>query len=96
MVACLSAAMSGSTDPGKQVIPSARRILEKSEALQTAINRSSGYTTIGGEQRLVWKPDIERIERVVVKNARGQPPSFRAARAAAKIISLSVEGEDVW
>jgi hypothetical protein len=25
-----------------------------------------------------------------------QPPSFRAARAAAKIISLSVEGEDVW
>ena len=71
MVACLSAAMSGSTDPGKQVIPSARRILEKSEALQTAINRSSGYTTIGGEQRLVWKPDIERIERVVVKNARG-------------------------
>jgi hypothetical protein len=62
MVACLSAAMSGSTDPGKQVIPSARRILEKSDALQTAINRSSGY--------LVWKPDIERIERVVVKNAR--------------------------
>lgn len=71
MVACLSAAMSGSTDPGKQIIPSARRILEKSEPLQTAINRSSSYTTIGGEQRLVWKPDLARIERVVVKNARG-------------------------
>jgi hypothetical protein len=71
MVACLSAAMSRTTEPAKQIIPSARRILEKSEPLQTEINRSSGYTTIGGEQRLVWKPDLERIERVVVKNARG-------------------------
>jgi hypothetical protein len=70
-VACLSAAMSGTAEPRKQIIPSARRILEKSVPLQTAINRSSGYTTIGGEQRLVWKPDLERIERVVVKNARG-------------------------
>jgi hypothetical protein len=26
---------------------------------------------IGGEQRMVWKPDMERIERVIVKNARG-------------------------
>jgi hypothetical protein len=63
--------MSGTTEPGKQIIPSACRILEKSAALQTAINRSSSYTTIGGEQRLVWKPDMARIERVVVKNARG-------------------------
>ncbi|TQF25832.1 hypothetical protein UNPF46_36005 [Bradyrhizobium sp. UNPF46] len=71
MVASLSAAITGTTDPTKQVIPSARRILEKSEALQTAIKRSSSYTTIGGDRRLVWKPDIERIKRVVVKNARG-------------------------
>lgn len=55
--------------------------------MQTAINRSSGYTTIGGEQRLVWKPDLERIERVVVKNARGHaffeigdPPAGLRAR----------------
>jgi hypothetical protein len=71
MVACLSAAISGTTDPAKQIIPSAKRILEKSEPLQVQINRSSSYTTIGGERRLVWKPDLERIERVVVKNARG-------------------------
>jgi hypothetical protein len=36
-----------------------------------AINQSSSYTTVGGEQRMVWKPDVARIERVVVKNARG-------------------------
>lgn len=71
MVAFLSATMSGTTDPTKQTIPSARRILEKSQALQVAINRTSSYSTIGGEQRMVWKPDMERIERVVVKNARG-------------------------
>lgn len=71
MVAYLSSALSGTTDPAKQVIPSARRILQKSEPLRTAINRSSSYTTIGGDERLVWKPDLERIKRVVVKNARG-------------------------
>ncbi|WP_157839382.1 hypothetical protein [Bradyrhizobium diazoefficiens] len=71
MVAFLSATMSGTTDPTKQIIPSARRILEKSEALQAAINRACSYKTIGGEQRMVWKPDMARIERVVVKNARG-------------------------
>ncbi len=70
MVAFLSATMSGSAEPSKQIIPSARRIFEKSEALQAAISRSSSYTTIGGEERMVWKPDMDRIERVVVKNAR--------------------------
>jgi hypothetical protein len=71
MIALLSTALSGTTDPAKQIIPSARRILEKSVPLQERIKRSSSYTTIGGEQRLVWKPDLERIGKVVVKNARG-------------------------
>jgi hypothetical protein len=71
MVAFLNAAMSGTTDPSKQIIPSARRILEKSEALQAPINQSSSYATISGKQRMVWQPDIVLIERVVVKNARG-------------------------
>ncbi|KZD25510.1 hypothetical protein A4A58_03605 [Tardiphaga robiniae] len=71
MVASLSSAISGTTAPEKQIIPSARRILAKSEHLQALIQRSSSYTTIAGESRLVWKPDIERIQRVVVKNARG-------------------------
>jgi hypothetical protein len=83
MVAYLSSALSGTTDPAKQVIPSARRILQKSEPLRTAINRSSSYTTIGGDERLVWKPDLERIKRVVVKNARGHALSRWASRRCA-------------
>ena len=71
MVACLSAALSGTTNPEKQVIPSARRILEKSEPLQAQINQSCTYATMGGERRLVWKPELERIRRIAVKNARG-------------------------
>jgi hypothetical protein len=29
------------------------------------------FQTIGGETRIVWQPDMERINRVVLKNARG-------------------------
>lgn len=71
MVAFLSSAMAGTTDPEKQVIPSAKRILEKSQPLRAEITRCASYTTIGGEERLVWKPDIERVKNVVIKNARG-------------------------
>ncbi|MDO9443545.1 MAG: hypothetical protein Q7T73_21905 [Beijerinckiaceae bacterium] len=46
MVASLSSAISGTTAPEKQIIPSARRILAKSEHLQALIQRSSSYTTI--------------------------------------------------
>ena len=71
MVACLSAALSGTTDPEKQLIPSAARILTKSVPLQQQIVRSSEYMTIGGERRLVWRPDLDRVNRIVLKNARG-------------------------
>lgn len=29
------------------------------------------YVTMGGETRLLWEPDMDRIRRVVLKNARG-------------------------
>jgi hypothetical protein len=40
--------------------------------LRARIERSrTEYVTLGGETRILWKPDSERIERVVLKNARG-------------------------
>jgi hypothetical protein len=70
MVASLSCALSGTTDPSEQMIPSAARILAKSPSLRQQIDRSCSYTTIGGKRRTVWNPDLKRIERVVVKKAR--------------------------
>lgn len=71
-VTFLSCVLSGSTAPEQQSNASAARALATSPALRALIERSrTEYTTVGGEARLLWKPDTERINRVVVKNARG-------------------------
>lgn len=71
-VAFLSAAVSGTTDPSRQVHPVAGRILEKQASLRARIDRAARrYTTQGGEERVLWEPEKDRIERVVLKNARG-------------------------
>ncbi len=72
LAAFLGAVLTGTTDPTAQSSPSARRILATNEKLRTRIDRSKiSYTTIGGETRIVWKPEIARVNNVVVKNARG-------------------------
>lgn len=71
-VAFLSAAISGSTDPDKQLHPRAVDIFRTQSALRARIEKSARrYTTQGGDERVLWVPDNTRIERVVVKNARG-------------------------
>lgn len=71
-VTFLSCVLSGSTDPEKQDNPSAARALAESPALRTMIERAkTEYQTLGGDTRTVWKPDMERILRVILKNARG-------------------------
>ena len=71
-VALLSSVLAGSTDPEKQPNASAARSLTESPALRACIERSrTEYMTLGGETRILWKPDMHRIERVVLKNARG-------------------------
>jgi hypothetical protein len=68
----LGSTLVGSTDPHAQVIPAGRRILEKNAKLRGRIERSkTTYDTLGGETRLIWRPENDRIERVIVKNARG-------------------------
>ena len=68
----LSSVLSGSTDPQSQRIPSAARILKRNNMLSARIHesRSEGLPLVG-DVGIVWKPESERIERVVLKNARG-------------------------
>ncbi|MER8549919.1 hypothetical protein [Mesorhizobium sp. M0684] len=71
-VAFLSCVLAGSTDPEKQRNASAARALTESAALRAMIDQTKReFPVAGGETRIVWQPDIERIERVVLKNARG-------------------------
>lgn len=71
-VTFLSCVLSGSTEPGRQRNASAARALTGSAALRAMIERTkTKYQTLGGETRTVWHPDMTRIHRIILKNARG-------------------------
>jgi hypothetical protein len=81
VVTFLSCVLASSTDPEKQSNASAARALADSTALRARIERSrTEYVTHGGETRVLWKPDSSRVERVVLKNARGTRISSTANR----------------
>lgn len=68
----LECVLAGSTDPDCQSNPKVGRVLERNSKLRARIERSrTEYETSGGETRSVWKPETERVDRVIVKNARG-------------------------
>lgn len=68
----LHCVLRGSTDPARHPDPKVARALQRHEKLRARIERSkTEYRTIGGETGCVWKPEEERVERIVVKNARG-------------------------
>ena len=70
--AFLSAVVSGSTVPDRQVLPSAASIFRAKSSLRVRIDRSRvREQTLFGEIREIWSPEYERINRIVVKNARG-------------------------
>lgn len=72
LVAFLSCVLAGSTDPKKQENASAARALAKSPALRAIIQGTRIEVAIpDGGLRVAWVPDGDRIERVVLKNARG-------------------------
>ncbi|MBO1907016.1 hypothetical protein KHP60_21130 [Microvirga sp. 3-52] len=72
LVAFLGSVLSGTTDPSAQSNPAASRILRTNESLRARIEQSkTTYRTISGETRHVWKPEQMRIDRVLLKNARG-------------------------
>jgi len=70
--ALLGSILAGSTDPARQSIPSARRILSENDGLRARIENSKReYQTHGGETKVYWTPDTKRVNNVVLKNARG-------------------------
>lgn len=72
LAALLGAVLAGSTDPGKQVVKRAARILGSNGKLVRMIDEAKQtYPTRGGEERIVCAPDEARVRNVVVKNARG-------------------------
>lgn len=71
-VAFLGAVLSGTTDPEQQKSEVAARTLESNPSLRARIDATKKeYRTLGGETRVLWIPDDDRIKRVIVKNARG-------------------------
>jgi hypothetical protein len=71
-VAFLASVLAGSTDPKAHSHDAARRTLGKNVKLRARIERSkTSYQTRAGETQLVWKPEQDRVDRVLVKNARG-------------------------
>lgn len=71
-VTFLSCVLAGNTEPDRQPNASASRALAESPALRASIEKSrTNYQAHGGETRFVWKPDMARFERVILKNARG-------------------------
>jgi hypothetical protein len=71
LAAFLGSVLAGTTDPDRQRLAAAGRILERSAKLRARIEAAkTEHTTRGGETRFVWKPEIERVNRVIVKNAR--------------------------
>ncbi len=69
---CLYCVLVGSTNPEQHTDKKVARALRRHRGLRARIERSkTEYQTIGGETRYVWKPETKRVERIVVKNARG-------------------------
>ena len=72
VIAFLGCVLAGATDPDQHTNQRVADILRRSPKLRERIERAkSEYKTLGGETRLVWKPEQERVNRIIVKNARG-------------------------
>lgn len=99
--AFIGCVLSGSTDPDRQDDPLVGRILRRSPKLRQRIqgNRHES-STLFGDGRVMWLPELQRIQRVVLKNARGhahyeygEPMIEQPARVwFAPLQSLSDEG----
>lgn len=69
--ALLAAVLTGSTDPEKQTTEQAARLFRRQSNLRSRIDASrTKVRTLFGEEWIVFEPERERVERVVVKNAR--------------------------
>lgn len=72
LAALIGAVLAGSVDPDAQVLTKAAGTLRRNVRLRELIGKAeTRYRTRDGETRSVWKPDVGRVNNVVLKNARG-------------------------
>ena len=72
VIAFLNSVVSGSTDPESQATPTAKSILGRSSKLRSRIEKAKTVTrTLFGEEDTSWEPEWDRINRIILKNARG-------------------------
>lgn len=71
LVAFLSCVLAASTEPEDQPNASAARALKRSPALRADIDASLVEFPTPNGVRLAWIPDQVRVDRIVLKNARG-------------------------
>lgn len=68
----LESILAGSTDGEFKHNPKIARAFARNPKLKEQINKGKiEYETIGGQKNLIWKPQTERINRIILKNARG-------------------------
>ena len=69
--ALLTAVLAGSTDPGRQKTPRGARMFGRRQGLRLRIENASTETkTLFGETEITFWPELGRVNRVIVKNAR--------------------------
>jgi hypothetical protein len=72
LVALINSALAGTADPSLHANPKSAGILRGSKPLRRDLRRARReYQTLGGETRVIWDVDIERLKPALVKNARG-------------------------
>ncbi len=70
--AFLASVISGSTSPDSKRFPAAAKTLARQTKLRRRIDRSRDVVkSADGDRTILWTPENERLERVLVKNARG-------------------------
>ena len=67
----LNCVLAGSTKPHDHEQQGVQRALERLAGLRARIEASKRSETLDGEVLLTWIPELARVHRVVVKNARG-------------------------
>ncbi len=97
----LRCVIAGTTDPDGHKNPKVARALKRHDKLRARIERSkSERWTVDGESVPEWQPEIERVNQVVLKNARGhafyeygEPMMAEPARVWAAPLAVMSEAE---
>ena len=68
----LAAVISGDANPDPSVFPSAAASIKHSSGLRERITRAQRHQLpLFGEAEILWEAELDRVNRVIVKNARG-------------------------